>query len=186
MEAFWVSTGIVAISEIGDKTQLLALILAARFRKPWPIIWGILLATLLNHSLAAWLGVMVAEFLGPEVSRWVLGLSFIAMAIWVLVPDKADDEPSALDKAGPFVASLVAFFLLEIGDKTQVATIALAARFNDLLLVTMGTTTGMMIADVPAVFLGEAVANKIPLRLVMIVTAIIFAGLGISALVFTI
>lgn len=181
MEALFVSTAVVAIAEIGDKTQLLALCLAARFRKPVPIILGILVATMANHGLAAWVGVLVANWIGADLMRWILGLSFIAMAAWMLVPDKADDDacPSRL---GPFLATLVAFFLVEIGDKTQIATVALAARFNDLLWVTAGTTIGMMLANVPAVLLGDVAATKIPLKLVHTVAAVIFLALGVLAL----
>jgi putative Ca2+/H+ antiporter (TMEM165/GDT1 family) len=182
MEALFLSTGIVAIAEIGDKTQLLALVLAARFRKPFPIILGILVATLANHGLAAWVGTLVADWLGPDTLRWVLGLSFLAMAGWILIPDKVDEATAAVPRFGPFVTTLVSFFLLEIGDKTQIATIALAARFDDLLLVTLGTTLGMMIANVPAVLLGHVAATKIPMTLVHGLAALIFAVLGILAL----
>lgn len=185
MEAFLISTGIVAAAEIGDKTQLLALILAARFRRPGPILAGILLATLANHGLAAWLGGLVAGWLGPEWLRWTLGISFLAMAGWILVPDSPPDETDAVSsRAGhsAFLATLIAFFLVEIGDKTQIATIALAARFPDLLAVTLGTTSGMMLANVPAVLLGDIAATRLPLRLVRGVTAAVFAVLGIVAL----
>lgn len=182
MEAFLVSTGVVAIAEIGDKTQLLALMLAARYRAPLPIILGILAATVCNHLLAAWLGALVAGWLGPDVMRWVLGISFLAMAGWALIPDKADEEPKMLAKAGAFVATLVSFFLIEIGDKTQIATVALAARFQDIWLVAAGTTTGMMLADVPAVFAGQLAGQKLPLKLIRIIAAGLFAVLGIAAL----
>lgn len=182
MEAFLVSTGVVAIAEIGDKTQLLAFVLAARFRQPIPIILGILIATVANHALAAWIGVLVAGWLGPEVLRWILGLSFLAMAIWIMIPDKVDEETSASSRFGPFLATVIAFFLLEIGDKTQIATVALSARFNDLVLVTAGTTLGMMLANVPAVLLGKVAATAIPMRLVHGIAALIFAVLGILAL----
>ncbi|MEW5726832.1 MAG: TMEM165/GDT1 family protein [Pseudomonadota bacterium] len=182
MEALFVSTAVVAVAEIGDKTQLLALCLAARFRRPVPIILGILVATVANHALAAWLGVAIAGWLGADVLRWILGLSFIAMAAWMLVPDKADDDAACDTRYGPFLATLIAFFLLEIGDKTQVATVALSARFNDLLLVTTGTTIGMMLANVPAVLAGEAAATRVSLRLVHAVAAVVFAALGVLAL----
>ena len=182
MEPLLVSAGVFAVAEIGDKTQLLALILAARYRKPVPIIVGILVATLVNHGLAAWLGELAAGWLGPDLLRWILGIGFIAMAGWCLVPDKAEDGPKAAAKTGAFVATLVAFFLLEIGDKTQIATVALAARFHDLLLVTAGTTLGMMIADVPAVYLGEIAAHKLPLRLMRTIAALIFLGLAAAAI----
>lgn len=182
MEALFVSTGVVAIAEIGDKTQLLALCLAARFRKPIPIILGILLATLANHALAAWVGVLAAQWMGGEPLRWVLGLSFLAMAAWMMVPDKIDDDEARGTRFGPFLATLVAFFLVEIGDKTQVATVALSARFNDLFLVTCGTTLGMMLANVPAVLVGDVAATKVPLKLVHFVAAAIFAVMGILVL----
>jgi putative Ca2+/H+ antiporter (TMEM165/GDT1 family) len=182
MEAFLISLGVVAVAEIGDKTQLLAIILAARYRAPWAICAGILLATVANHALAASLGGLVADWLGPDWLRWVLGIGFLAMAGWVLVPDKADDGPDALSRAGAFFATLIAFFLVEMGDKTQIATVALAARFNDVVLVTLGTTAGMMLANVPAVLLGEVAATRIPMRLVRGVAATIFAVLGIAAL----
>ncbi len=182
MEALLISTGIVAIAEIGDKTQLLALCLAARYRKPLPIIPGILAATAANHLLAAWLGALVAGWMGPEILRWVLGVSFILMAGWILVPDKIESDQDAAERAGVFLTTLVAFFLVEIGDKTQIATIALAARFDDIVTVTAGTTLGMMLANVPVVFLGDVAAKKIPLALVRIVAALIFAALGAVAL----
>ncbi len=182
MEALLISTGVVAIAEIGDKTQLLALVLAARFRKPIPIIIGILVATLANHALAAWAGALVAGWLGPDILRWILGVSFLAMAVWILIPDSVDDDAADDSRFGPFLATVVSFFLLEIGDKTQIATIALSARFNDLLLVTAGTTLGMMLANVPAVLVGEAAATRIPLKLVHGAAAAIFAVLGVMAL----
>ncbi|WP_142846843.1 TMEM165/GDT1 family protein [Telmatospirillum sp. J64-1] len=182
MEALLISTPVVAVAEIGDKTQLLALILAARFRRPVPIILGILVATLANHALAAWLGVIIASWLGGEILRWLLGLSFLAMAVWMMIPDKIEEEPRLLGNLGPFLATLVAFFFVEIGDKTQVATVALAARFDNLLLVTLGTTLGMMLANVPAVLLGEVAAKKVPLRLVHGLAAAAFAIIGAMAL----
>lgn len=182
MEAMFVSTAVVAVAEIGDKTQLLALCLAARFRKPVPIILGILFATLANHALAAWVGVLAAGWLGGDVLRWVLGLSFLAMAAWMMVPDTIDDDEACGTRFGPFLATLVAFFLVEIGDKTQVATVALSARFNDLLLVTAGTTLGMMLANVPAVLIGDKAATRLPLKLVHAVAAAIFAVMGVLAL----
>jgi putative Ca2+/H+ antiporter (TMEM165/GDT1 family) len=182
MEPLLVSTGVVAIAEIGDKTQLLALILAARYRKPAPIILGILVATLANHGLAAWFGALAAGWLGPDVLRWILGIAFIAMAAWCLIPDKAEDGPKAVAKAGAFVATLVAFFLLEIGDKTQIATVALAARFNNLPLVTAGTTLGMMLVNVPAVLCGDGIARRAPLKLIHMLAAILFAILGAMTL----
>jgi len=183
MEAFLVSTGIVALAEIGDKTQLLAFILAARFRKPWPIILGILVATIANHAGAGALGAWITSLASPEVMRWVLGVSFIAMAGWTLIPDKMDDdEAAATTHYGIFGTTLVAFFLAEMGDKTQVATVALAAQYHAFVSVVMGTTLGMMIANVPAVLLGERIAHRIPVRLVHGIAAAIFAVLGIATL----
>lgn len=182
MEAFLVSTGAVAIAEIGDKTQLLALVLAARFLRPLPIITGILVATLANHGLAAWFGVIVADWLGPDVLRWALGLSFLAMAAWVMIPDSEDEDGAPGSRFGPFVTTTVAFFLVEIGDKTQIATVALAARFEDLLLVTAGTTLGMMLANVPAVLAGRTAALKLPMKLIHGAAAAVFAVLGVLTL----
>lgn len=183
MDALFISAAIVAIAEIGDKTQLLALVLAARFRRPLPIILGILTATVANHGLAAWVGTAAAGWLGGETMRWAVGLSFLVMAGWILVPDKiGDNTPGVGDRFGPFLTTLAAFFLAEIGDKTQIATVALAARFDDLALVTLGTTLGIMAADVPAVLLGKAAANRIPLRLVHIVAATLFAIMAILTL----
>ncbi len=182
MEAFLVSTAIVALAEIGDKTQLLAFILAARFRTPWPIILGILVATLANHAVAAALGSWITSLLSPETLRWLLGLGFIAIAIWVLIPDKLDDTKATLTRYGVFGTTLVTFFLAEIGDKTQIATIALAAQYQTLIAVVLGTTFGMMIANVPAVLLGERIANRIPVRTVHMIAAAIFFVLGVATL----
>ena len=182
METFFISTALVAVAEIGDKTQLLALVLAARYRKPVPIILGILIATLANHALAAWAGAAVAGWIGGEAMRWILVATFLAMAAWCLVPDKADEGPQAAREAGAFLATLVAFFIVEIGDKTQIATVALAARFNSLLLVTAGTTLGMMLANAPVVLFGDAIARRLPLRIVRLVAAILFAALGVAAI----
>jgi len=181
MEAFFISTGLVAIAEIGDKTQLLALMLAARYRKPWPIVLGILCATLANHALAAWVGAAVAAWVGADAMRWILGATFIVMAGWCLIPDKADDGPQAARQAGAFLATLVAFFIVEIGDKTQIATVALAARFNSLIAVTAGTTAGMMLANVPVVLFGDAIARRLPLKIVRAVAAALFVALGLAA-----
>ena len=182
MEAFLISAGIVALAEIGDKTQLLALVLAARFRKPWPIIWGILVATLLNHALAGTVGAWAATALGPEIMRWILGVSFLAMAGWMLIPDKFDADESTLSRFGVFGTTVVTFFLAEMGDKTQIATVALAARYTDLVAVVTGTTLGMMLANVPAVFLGDAIARRVSMRLVHGIAALIFAVLGVATL----
>lgn len=182
MEAFLLSTGVVAIAEIGDKTQLLALLLAARLRKPFSIIIGIFIATVANHLLAAWLGRLVAGWLGPGAMLWILAISFLAMAAWILVPDKEGEPSMSGGRFGPISATVFAFFLLEMGDKTQVATVALAARYQSIWLVTAGTTLGMMIANVPAVFLGEVAAKKIPLALVRSIAAAIFGAIGVLTL----
>lgn len=183
MEALLISTGVVALAEIGDKTQLLAFILAARFKKPVPIIAGILAATLVNHGLAGALGAWVTSVLTPEVLRWVLGLSFIGMAIWTLIPDEIEeDETQVAKRFGVFGATLITFFLAEMGDKTQVATVALAAQFATPVMVVIGTTLGMLIADVPAVFVGDKFAARIPMKLVHSIAAGIFAVLGIATL----
>jgi Ca2+/H+ antiporter, TMEM165/GDT1 family len=182
MEAFLVSTAIVALAEIGDKTQLLAFILAARFHTPWPIILGILVATIANHAVAAALGTWITSLLEPETLRWLLGLSFIAMAVWVLVPDKLDDTRATVTRYGVFATTLVTFFIAEIGDKTQIATVALAAQYQMLVPVVLGTTFGMMIANVPAVLLGDRIANRIPVQIVHRIVAVIFLGLGVATL----
>ena len=182
MEAFLISTGIVALAEIGDKTQLLAFILAAKFRNPWPIIVGILVATLANHSLAGALGSWITSLMEPQTLRWVLGLSFIAMAIWTLIPDEFDEDDAKLARFGVFGTTLIAFFLAEMGDKTQVATVALAAQYQSIILVVTGTTLGMLIANVPAVLLGDRIAQRMPVRLVHGIAAGVFAILGIATL----
>jgi Ca2+/H+ antiporter, TMEM165/GDT1 family len=183
MEALFISTGVVALAEIGDKTQLLAFILAARFKKPLPIVLGILCATILNHGLAGALGAWITSAVSPEVMRWVLGASFIGMAIWTLIPDKIEDEETHIaNKLGVFGATFITFFLAEMGDKTQIATVAMAAHYASPLLVVIGTTLGMLIADVPAVFAGDKLANKIPMKLVHSIAAGIFAVLGIATL----
>jgi putative Ca2+/H+ antiporter (TMEM165/GDT1 family) len=184
MEAFLVSTGVVALAEIGDKTQLLALVLAAKFRKPVPIILGILAATVVNHGMAGAAGAWIAALIGPVAMRWLLGVSFIAMAAWTLVPDKLDGDDGR-DKAprfGVFGTTLIAFFLLEMGDKTQIATVALAAKYASLVAVVAGTTLGMMLANVPAVLLGDVAAKKLPMKVVHRVAAGIFLVLGLSVL----
>jgi putative Ca2+/H+ antiporter (TMEM165/GDT1 family) len=181
MESLLVSTGVVALAEIGDKTQLLAFILAARFKKPVPIILGILVATLINHGLAGALGAWITSAVTPEILRWVLGLSFIGMAIWTMIPDKIDEEETKVaQKFGVFGATLITFFLAEMGDKTQIATVAMAAHYAAPLMVVIGTTLGMLIADVPAVLIGDKLANKIPMKLVHSIAAAIFAILGIA------
>ena len=183
MEALLVSTGVVALAEIGDKTQLLAFLLAARFKKPLPIILGILAATLVNHGLAGALGAWITATLAPEVLRWVLGASFIGLAAWTLIPDKIEDEESQIaSRFGVFGATLITFFLAEMGDKTQIATVAMAAHYATPLLVVIGTTLGMLIADVPAVFVGDKLAAKIPMRLVPSIPAGNFSLLGVATL----
>jgi len=183
MESLLVSTGVVALAEIGDKTQLLAFILAARFKKPVPIILGILAATVVNHGLAGALGAWITSAVRPEILRWVLGASFIAMAVWTLIPDKIEDEETQIaSRFGVFGATLITFFLAEMGDKTQIATVAMAAHYANPLLVVMGTTLGMLIADVPAVFVGDKLASKIPMKLVHSIAAALFALMGIATL----
>lgn len=183
MDSLLVSTGVVALAEIGDKTQLLAFILAARFKKPLPIIAGILAATIVNHGLAGALGAWITATLTPEVLRWVLGASFIGMAIWTMIPDKIEEEETQIaQRLGVFGATLVTFFLAEMGDKTQIATVAMAAHYAAPVMVVIGTTLGMLIADVPAVFAGDKLANKIPMRLVHTIAAGIFAVLGVATL----
>jgi Ca2+/H+ antiporter, TMEM165/GDT1 family len=183
MEALIISAGVVALAEIGDKTQLLAFILAARFKRPVPIILGILAATLLNHGLAGALGAWITTVVTPEAMRWVLGLSFIGMAIWTLIPDEIEeDETQLATQFGVFGATLVTFFLAEMGDKTQIATVALAAHYGVPLMVVTGTTLGMLIADVPAVFVGNKFAEKIPMKVVHAIAAGIFAVMGVLTL----
>lgn len=182
MEAFFVSSLVVAVAEIGDKTQLLALLLAARFRKPVPISFGILLATLANHALAGLFGQFLGNLMTPEVLRWVVGLSFLPMAAWALIPDKQEDGNRLLDRYGAFAATTVAFFLVEIGDKTQLATVALAARYDALFAVVIGTTLGLMIANVPAVICGDMLSGRLPMKAIRITAAALFAGIGIATL----
>ena len=184
MEALLVSIGIVALAEIGDKTQLLTLVLAARYKKPWPIVAGIFLATLVNHAIAGAVGAWLTRVIGPDAMRWILGISFIAMAAWMLIPDKLDDDAGASRKVGGvFVTTTVLFFLVEIGDKTQIATVALAARFESLVAVVMGTTIGMLLANAPVAFFGDALARRLPVRAVHVVAALVFAALGVGVLV---
>ncbi len=183
MEALLVSAGVVALAEIGDKTQLLAFILAARFKKPLPIIAGILCATIVNHGLAGALGAWITSVVSPGILRWVLGLSFVGMAVWTMIPDKIEEEETQVAKrVGVFTATVMTFFLAEMGDKTQIATVAMAAHFQQPLLVVAGTTIGMLVADVPAVFIGDRLAAKIPMKLVHSIAAAIFAVLGLATL----
>lgn len=184
MEAFLVSTGVVALGEMGDKTQLLAFLLAAKFKRPLPIVLGVLTATLVNHTAAGALGAWIAQALGPDILRWVIGVGFLAMAGWMLIPDKMDEESAGegMGRFGVFGTTVVTFFLAEMGDKTQIATVALAARYDTLVPVVAGTTLGMMLADVPAVFLGDRIAQKVNMRLVHGISAFIFAVLGVLTL----
>ncbi|MCX7815740.1 MAG: TMEM165/GDT1 family protein [Tepidimonas ignava] len=182
-EALWVSTGVVALAEMGDKTQLLALLLAARFRRPWPIVAGIVAATVVNHALAGAVGAWLASAVSPAVLRWGLGLSFLAMAGWMLIPDKVDeDEVRIPPRWGVFGATLVAFFLAEMADKTQIATVALTIHYAAPVLVVVGTTLGMLLADVPAVFVGDRLARRIPMKVVHAIAAAVFAVLGVVTL----
>jgi putative Ca2+/H+ antiporter (TMEM165/GDT1 family) len=183
LEPVWVSAAVVAVAEIGDKTQLLAIVLAARFRKPWPIVAGILVATILNHGLASLLGFVLADWLKGPVFQIAVGAGFLAMALWALIPDKADDEVSMVSRGSVFLTTLIAFFLVEIGDKTQIATSLMAAKFHQVTLVTLGTTLGMMLANVPAVFFGEAVTRVVPLKYVRIAAAVVFGLIGVVMLV---
>ncbi len=184
MESFLISTGVVALGEIGDKTQLLAFMLAARFKRPWPICAGILIATLLNHGAAGALGAWITSLVSAGTLRWILGLGFLAMAAWTLVPDKIDDdELKTRTGLGVLGTTVISFFLAEMGDKTQIATVALAARFHDIIPVVAGTTLGMLIADVPAVWMGQRLAGRLPVKLVHGVAAAVFAVLGVLTLV---
>lgn len=183
LQSLFVPTGLVALAEIGDKTQLLALLLAARFRRPWPIIWGILVATVANHFAAGAVGKWVASFFSEATLSWILAASFLAVAAWMLVPDQLDDdEESHLKRYGPFLTTLIAFFIAEMGDKTQIATVVLAAKYNAYLWVVAGTTLGMMLANAPVVWLGERITRLVPLRIVHLVSAGIFLVLGLLAL----
>lgn len=179
METFLTSTLTVALAEIGDKTQLLSLILAARFKNKWAIIAGILVATLLNHGVSAWLGNWVGQFFQSDTGRIILGLSFIALAAWLLIPDKDDEIDNKFDRYGAFLVSTILFFIAEIGDKTQIATVLLGAQFDSILLVTLGTTFGMLIANVPVVFAGEYLMKHIPLKVTRIAAAAVFAIVGL-------
>lgn len=184
MEALLTSAGLIALAEIGDKTQLLAFILAARFKKPFPIIVGILCATLVNHSFAAALGMWISSVVSLEVLGWMLGVSFIGMAIWIMIPDKIEEEKIPIKNyLGVFGITFITFFLAEMGDKTQIATIAMSAHYATPLLVIIGTTIGMLLADVPAVFVGNKFASKIPMKLMHAIAAAIFLILGVTILI---
>ena len=182
MQAFLIATGLVALAEIGDKTQLLAFMLAARFRRPWPIVLGIFVATVFNHAAAGALGSWLTGLISPMALRWILGLSFLAMAGWMLIPDKLDEDDTPKPGHGVFVTTVIAFFLAEMGDKTQIATVALAARYPSLTAVVAGTTLGMMLANVPAVLIGDRAATALPMRLVHGISAAVFAVLGVLTL----
>jgi len=187
LEALLVSAGVVALAEVGDKTQLLAFILAARFKKPLPIVLGILAATVLNHGAAGLLGAWITRAVNPHVLRWVLGLSFLGMAAWTMVPDKIEDEETQMaGRFGVFGATFVTFFLAEMGDKTQIATVALAARYADVVAVVLGTTAGMMLANVPAVLLGERITRRLSLKRLHAIAAVVFAVLGVLTLLSTV
>jgi putative Ca2+/H+ antiporter (TMEM165/GDT1 family) len=179
METYVISAFLVALAEMGDRTQLLAIMLAGRYRQPLPILLGILVATLANHGLAALVGYAMADVLRATWFKYAVSLSFIAMAVWALFPDKADDDTPGPARSGVFLTTAVAFFVVEMGDKTQVATAALAARFHDVLIVAAGTTTGMMIANVPAVMLGAVVTRRLPIRRLQIGAALVYLCLGV-------
>ena len=182
MESLFVPTLIVALAEIGDKTQLLALLLAARYRRPWPIIWGIVAATLANHAAAGAIGNWVSQALSPVTLSWILAASFAAVALWTLVPDKLEEEEASRGRRfGPFLTTLIAFFLAEMGDKTQIATVMLAAQYSDFVLVILGTTVGMLLANVPVVLVGNLAAGRLPLTLIRRIAALGFAALAVYA-----
>jgi Ca2+/H+ antiporter, TMEM165/GDT1 family len=185
LEALLVSIGVVALAEIGDKTQLLTLVLSARYKKPWPIVAGIFVATLANHAIAGAIGAWLTQVIGADAMRWILGISFLAMAAWMLIPDKLDDDAGASRRVGGvFATTTLLFFLVEIGDKTQVATVALAARFPSLVAVVTGTTIGMLLANAPVAFFGDGLAKRLPVRAVHLAAAAVFAALGVAALAF--
>lgn len=183
VHAFLVSTGLVALAEIGDKTQLLALMLSARFRRPWPIVLGILVATLANHAGAGIAGALLGSLIAGAWLGWAVGLTFVAMAVWALFPDKYDENESAAARGGAFVTTVLVFFLAEIGDKTQIATIGLAARFEQVHWVVLGTTLGMMLANIPAVLVGERLAGRLPLQAIRYAAALVFAVLGVATII---
>ena len=181
MESLFFSTTVVALAEMGDKTQLLSFVLAAKFKHKWSILFGILFATLANHFLAGYVGAWLARLVSPQALRWIVALSFFAFALWALKPDKLDEDRK-LRGTGVFLTTLVAFFMVEMGDKTQLATVALAARYESLVAVVLGTTLGMMIANVPAVWLGEALAHRVNMKVMRRVAAALFVVLGVLAL----
>jgi putative Ca2+/H+ antiporter (TMEM165/GDT1 family) len=180
MESLFISTTSVALAEIGDKTQLLSLLLATRFTNKWAIIAGILLATIINHGLSAWLGQYSTQWLNSDWLQYVISGSFVLVGLWVLIPDKLDDKPDLMANLGPFIATTILFFLAEIGDKTQVATIILGAQYQNLLLVTLGTTIGMLLANIPVIYFGEALMKRLPLNVVRIIASSLFIVIGIA------
>lgn len=182
MEAFLIPAGVIALAELGDKTQLLAFLLAARYRAPRPIIAGIVIATLANHGLAGGLGAGLAMILPPGSLRWIVGAAFLAVGAWMLLPEKGDADALAPPRFGPFIATVVAFFLAEMGDKTQIATMAMVAHWQSYFVVIAGTTTGMLIANVPAVYIGDRMAHRLPTRTISIAAAVVFAALGVLVL----
>ncbi len=184
MEVYVISTLLVALAEMGDRTQLLAIMLASRYRRPVPILAGIFVATIANHLLSAAAGYYVASLLEARWFKYLVALSFIAMALWALIPDKEDDSAGpSRSRAGVFLTTAISFFLVEMGDKTQIATAALAARFHDIGLVAAGTTTGMMLANIPAVCLGHAAIRVLPLRALRVGAALVYLGLGLWGLI---
>jgi Ca2+/H+ antiporter, TMEM165/GDT1 family len=183
VQTFLIATATVALAEVGDKTQLLSLILAARYRKPWPICIGILLATIVNHAMAGAVGELLARWLTPEILHWVVVASLLAMAVWILIPDRMEeDDTEAQPRHGVMVATIIAFFLAEMGDKTQIATVVLAAQYHPLWQVVAGTTSGMLLANVPVVWLGSRFAGRLPLRATRVAAALLFVGLAIWTL----
>jgi putative Ca2+/H+ antiporter (TMEM165/GDT1 family) len=180
VEALLVSTGIVALAEIGDKTQLLSLVLASRFKRPWPIVAGILVATLLNHAAAGAVGAWLMSWIGPERMRWILAIAFVAMGAWALIPDKLEETDEKLRAGSVFWTTAFLFFLVEMGDKTQIATVALAARFDSLAAVVAGTTLGMLLANAPVVWFGDTIMRRIPLKVVRVIAALLFVAMGVA------
>jgi putative Ca2+/H+ antiporter (TMEM165/GDT1 family) len=182
MQAFLISLAAIAVAEIGDKTQLLAVVLAARFKRPWPIVFGILVATVVNHTVAGFIGAWLRHVLGPDLLRWCLGASFLLAAAWALKPDTLKDEPKPIGRYGVFAITVASFFIAEMGDKTQLATVMLAAKYPSLVAVVAGTTVGMLLADAPAVFLGHVASERVPFKAVRVVSAIVFAALAVATL----
>lgn len=182
MEAFLVSTLVVGFAEVGDKTQILSLLLAARFQRPVPILFGILFATIANHAAAGLAGQLFGSLLAGPWMRWLLGLSFLSVAVWALFPDKYEGSGKGISRSGAFTSALFAFFVAEIGDKTQIATVGLAARFDVFYAVVLGTTLGMMLANIPVVILGDKLSGRLPVKAIRHTAALVFAALGIITL----